>query len=199
MTKLDTLKQEINTFVEAYKGRFLTDGALNSLLKTFQTKNITIQDWNTLVRYVQQNFSTYEALGQLMLKISEYVVLEPSSIFITIETTPFELLSAIEQDKRLMLNGNIIYPYTKHENVLGLQQTITDKLPIVSDSQPQENYVEKQVWIKTEGDAEIDGNESHSLDYGNITDIIESNYEVQTPNTNNYGLPNDVIENNYES
>ena len=86
---LENLKQEINNFVNTYKGRYLTDGALHALLKTFQTKNITIQDWNTLVEYVSQNFFSYESLGQLLLKISDYVVLKPASLFVSVESSDF--------------------------------------------------------------------------------------------------------------
>ena len=54
-----------------------------------------------------------------------------------------------EKNKRLVNNGDIIYPFTKQENVIGLQKTITDKLPIVSSVTPQEGFVNKQVWLDT--------------------------------------------------
>lgn len=52
-----------------------------------------------------------------------------------------------EKNRRLIQGNDIIYPFTKQENVIGLQKTITDKLPIVSSSTPQEGFVAKQVWI----------------------------------------------------
>ena len=53
-----------------------------------------------------------------------------------------------DKNRRLVIDGDIVYPITKQENVIGLQKTIKDKLPIVSSEAP-ENYVEKQVWIDT--------------------------------------------------
>lgn len=52
-----------------------------------------------------------------------------------------------EKNRRLIQGNDIIYPFTKQENVIGLQKTITDKLPIVSSSTPQAGFVAKQVWI----------------------------------------------------
>ena len=53
-----------------------------------------------------------------------------------------------EKNKRLIQNGDIIYPFTKQENVIGLQKTIKEKLPIVSSTTPTK-FVERQVWIDT--------------------------------------------------
>lgn len=54
-----------------------------------------------------------------------------------------------EKNRRLIQGTDIIYPFTRQENVIGLQKTITDKLPIVSPTTPQGNFVPKQVWIDT--------------------------------------------------
>ena len=99
-----------------------------------------------------------------------------------------------EKSRRLMQGQDIIYPFTKQENVIGLQKTITDKLPIVSDTTPDDGFVEKQVWLDTEDD----GNEQEIYNVSNRNnDIIENNYEIpiQEPN---YGDPDDTIEDNYE-
>lgn len=53
-----------------------------------------------------------------------------------------------EKNKRLVLDGDIIYPFTKQENVIGLQKTIKEKLPIVSSSEPSEGFVERQAWLE---------------------------------------------------
>lgn len=88
-----------------------------------------------------------------------------------------------EKSRRLLQGNTIIYPFTKQENIIGLQKTITDKLPIVSSSTPTTDYVDKQVWLDTSG-------ESLSVQTRNIASgIIE----------NNYGNDNDIVENNYES
>lgn len=56
-------------------------------------------------------------------------------------------------NKRLMLGTDIVYPYTKQENVINLQNTIKAKLPITSPNEPaQGTYVEKQVWLDTSED-----------------------------------------------
>lgn len=56
-----------------------------------------------------------------------------------------------EKNKRLVLNGDIVYPFTKQENVIGLQKTIKEKLPIISNSEPSEGFVERQSWIEPSG------------------------------------------------
>lgn len=57
------------------------------------------------------------------------------------------------KNKRLVLGDTIIYPFTKQENVIGLQKTIKEKLPTVSANSP-ESAVERQVWIKPEEETE---------------------------------------------
>ena len=59
-----------------------------------------------------------------------------------------------EKSRRLLQGDVIIYPYTKQENVIGLQKTITDKLPIVSNTAPSAGFVQKQVWLDISGEAE---------------------------------------------
>lgn len=51
-------------------------------------------------------------------------------------------------NRRLKKGNNIVYPITSQENVIGLQATIKEKLPIVSDSTP-EQFVAGQVWLNT--------------------------------------------------
>ena len=52
-----------------------------------------------------------------------------------------------EVNKRLIRGDEIIYPITNAGNIIGLQGTIKEKLPIVSPSTPQQG-VERQAWIK---------------------------------------------------
>ena len=54
-----------------------------------------------------------------------------------------------EKNRRLIQGEDIVYPITKQENIIHLQKTITDKLPIVSDTTPTSGYVPKQVWLDT--------------------------------------------------
>ena len=53
-------------------------------------------------------------------------------------------------DRRLLRSGTVIYPYTKQENVIGLQGTIKEKMTIASDYEPESGtYIEKQIWLDT--------------------------------------------------
>ena len=54
-----------------------------------------------------------------------------------------------EKNRRILQGTDVIYPFTRQENVIGLQKTITDKLPIVSATEPEEGFVPKQAWIDT--------------------------------------------------
>ena len=58
-----------------------------------------------------------------------------------------------ELNRRIIIDGDIYYPITKAENVIHLQKEIKDKLPIVSNEEPEE-YVERQVWLDTSEDNE---------------------------------------------
>ncbi len=53
-----------------------------------------------------------------------------------------------EKNRRLIQGDDIIYPITRQENVIGLQKTIKEKLPIVSSETP-DTYIERQVWLDT--------------------------------------------------
>lgn len=95
-----------------------------------------------------------------------------------------------EKNRRLLQGEDVIYPITKQENVIGLQKTITDKLPIVSGTEPSQGFAEKQIWLDTSDESE---------------EVIEENYnvqrsvsQVQEVEENNYGDENDVVEENYE-
>lgn len=52
-----------------------------------------------------------------------------------------------ELNRRLKLNEDIVYPITRQENIIDLQKTITEKLPIVSSSAPQGVVPTRQVWL----------------------------------------------------
>lgn len=51
-----------------------------------------------------------------------------------------------EKNRRLLQGSDVIYPITKHENVIGLQKTINAKLPFVSSREPQ-SVPDRQVWL----------------------------------------------------
>ena len=57
-----------------------------------------------------------------------------------------------EENRRLIHNGKPLYPFTKQENVIGLQETIVEKLPIISNQEPQSGFVPKQAWLDISND-----------------------------------------------
>lgn len=97
-----------------------------------------------------------------------------------------------EKNRRLMQGEDIIYPFTRQENVIGLQKTIKEKMTIASKIQPQGTVVERQVWLQTEDDGE-----ASDLDYVQPNDIVENNFEAPEEE-NNFGGEEDTVENNFE-
>ena len=101
------------------------------------------------------------------------------------------------KNRRLVQGEDIIYPITKQENVIGLQKTIKEKMPIISENQPQSGFVNRQTWIKVEDTipnedavpdiSEVNGN--------NPAQVIENNYEIGSGQEN---YENGNIEYNYE-
>ena len=53
-------------------------------------------------------------------------------------------------DRRLLQGNTVIYPFTKQQNIIGLQGTIKEKMTIVSEYEPEAGtYVERQIWLDT--------------------------------------------------
>lgn len=86
---------------------------------------------------------------------------------------------ADEKNRRLLQGQTIIYPFTKQENIIGLQKTIKEKLPIVSSSQPTSDYVERQVWVDT-SDNEQEGFYIEETPQENLTFTIQNNEQGLT-------------------
>lgn len=82
-----------------------------------------------------------------------------------------------EKNRRLIQGEDIIYPFTKQENVIGLQKTIADKLPIISESQPSSGYVTRQAWIQP---ADSEENESET----EVTRVSTPLYRLEVANSN---------------
>jgi len=103
-----------------------------------------------------------------------------------------------EKNRRLMLGSDIIYPITKQENIIGLQKTIKEKLPIVSDSTPAVGtYVERQVWIDT-NDLANSVVHYNPIPHVNLESGVENNYSLPSNIENNFESDNrSIIENNY--
>ena len=98
-----------------------------------------------------------------------------------------------EKNRRLVLDNDIIYPFTRQENVIGLQKTIKEKLPIVSTSTPDSD-IERQVWIDTNEASQVQQQDFVLLSIPNSD--IEDNFENSQPNnSSNSGQ----VENNFSS
>ena len=85
-------------------------------------------------------------------------------------------------NRRIKIGGNVVYPITRQQNVIGLQKTIKEKMAIVSYAKPQGTVFERQAWIQLD------------------TDQVEDNYEnssVADPVEENFGSPEDRLENNF--
>lgn len=80
-----------------------------------------------------------------------------------------------EKNRRLVFGDSIIYPFTRHQNVIGLQKQITDKLPIISETQPSENFVRNQSWFQlVEEEAEEQQSQQEAeISYGGLEQHLE--------------------------
>ena len=84
-----------------------------------------------------------------------------------------------EKNRRLVLDGDIIYPITRQENIIGLQKTIKEKLPIISANTP-ESQIERQVWLDI---AETENIQIAAFTVNNLQNVGElpPNEEITQP------------------
>lgn len=173
----EELQNALNDFIDHFDADNFSESALISLKKTFQTHNITIQDWNTLIEFLEQNVNNTEAIRALVLELSKYVV-KDSDTYVTVAKEG-AVLPILTKDGHLLQGNCVVNPFTKHENVEGLQKEITDKLPIVSAQEPQSGFVPNQVWLdisENEGveEVETEALEPRTPSYHNpIHDIVQ--------------------------
>lgn len=82
-----------------------------------------------------------------------------------------------------MLGSDIVYPFTRQENVINLQKTITEKLPIIQSTQPQSGFVPKQAWLDTSEEQPQPSNEFQLVENQEIETPVElpPNEEIVTP------------------
>ena len=83
-----------------------------------------------------------------------------------------------ELNRRLTLDDDIIYPITKAENVIHLQKEIKDKLPTVSETEPDIKVTGK-VWLKPVEDIEETQEETNNIETLSLNGI-----KTLTPNNN---------------
>lgn len=74
LPNIDALREALNTLDQRYKATYVTPEAMNALKKTFQTFNITIKDWNTIISYIMTVGSTLEALYQVMPELESATI-----------------------------------------------------------------------------------------------------------------------------
>ena len=66
------LNQALEAFITKYGQENLPAGFIN-LTKTFQTHNINIQDWNTLVLQIQQSMSNTNTCKEFLVTLTNFV------------------------------------------------------------------------------------------------------------------------------
>ena len=70
------LEKLLNNLINNLDTDTFTKAALLSLRKTFHTHNITIQDWNTLIEYVNNNISNMDSICQIVKALGEHSILD---------------------------------------------------------------------------------------------------------------------------
>ena len=79
--------------------------------------------------------------------------------------------------RRLMYCGQVLYPFTKQELVIGLQKTIKEKLPLSGDTEPT-NAVQHQIWLDTSG-GNVE-NDDVEFEDGNLAQTIHD-FQIVNP------------------
>lgn len=97
-----------------------------------------------------------------------------------------------EKNKRLIFDGNIIYPFTKQENVIGLQKTIKEKMPIITSQAPSA-ALDNQICIEIqEQDA---SQEDSNYEFG----LVDTSTTVDLePQINTFEQPEDYENETFE-
>ena len=87
----ERLTEELNALDEQYDATYTTPESIIALLKTLQSFNITIEDWNKLVTYISNTGSTIDALLDILPDIIETI---NDALLLKADQTAFEMLSA---------------------------------------------------------------------------------------------------------
>ena len=106
----EELQNALNDFINHFDNDTFSETALLSLKKTFQTHNITIQDWNTVIEFLEQNVRDVEAIRSLLHELSVYVV-NDSNTYVSVlpDGDPIPVLT---KDGRLIQGKVFIKPIT---------------------------------------------------------------------------------------
>lgn len=67
------LEQALQEFYESYNENYTSPEAVASLQKTFQSHNITIEDWNTLLDYLTSNNAFDKSAADFITKLVNYL------------------------------------------------------------------------------------------------------------------------------
>lgn len=65
-------EQALNNFLNSLDTNIYSKTALLSLQKTFQSRNITIQDWNTLISFINNNLENIGSLCTLLTALCRH-------------------------------------------------------------------------------------------------------------------------------
>jgi len=119
-------EQLLEEFLTKYKNNYFSKTALNSLQKTFHTHNITIQDWNTMVEYLNANVEGIENVSRILEHIAKYAIRDSN------------------------LRDYLINNYfTKEEVINYVTLSNLGQSPIISATTPQGTIVHQQEWFDT--------------------------------------------------
>lgn len=86
--KVIQLQADLIALDQYYHGTYTTPEAINALRKTLKTFNITIQDWNTLIEYINTLGSTIEAIYVMFHSMAELVRDNSDVLPIVSDVTP---------------------------------------------------------------------------------------------------------------
>lgn len=88
-------EQALNNFLNSLDTNIYSKTALLSLQKTFHTRNITIQDWNTLVAFINNNLENIGGLCTLLTALCRSKISDLERIE-TLETDVASLESSLQ-------------------------------------------------------------------------------------------------------
>lgn len=121
------LEQALQEFYESYNENYTSPEAVTALQKTFQSHNITIEDWNTLLDYLTSNNAFDKSAADFITKLVDYLDEVHSGDLLQLSNKYIKQIDA-NTIVRLYLNGQGEYQemvdntnnqYTKRENFDG--------------------------------------------------------------------------------
>lgn len=97
----ENIKERLLEIIEICKAKYNSPESIAALQKTFQSHNITIEDWNSLIEYVKTAIDTGNDLIEIIDLIGEYVVQTVEDKMEEVDDT-----LALKVDKTTTVNGH---------------------------------------------------------------------------------------------